>query len=114
MNEAAAQLVGEHDFSSFCRLPQTGSTTRRLERLEVRRVGREVRVDASANAFLHQMVRSLVGTLVRVGDGRIAALSMGSILAARDRSAAGRIAPPQGLTLLRVRYRRGGRLGGSG
>jgi tRNA pseudouridine38-40 synthase len=68
--------------------------------------GTGVEIRAEANAFLHQMVRSLVGTLVAVGEGRVAAHSIGAILAARDRSAARQIAPPHGLILMRVRYRR--------
>jgi len=107
MREAAAALVGEHDFRSFCRAPQPpAGTTRNLRRLTVAATGTGVEIRAEANAFLHQMVRSLVGTLVAVGEGRVAAHSIGAILAARDRSAARQIAPPHGLILMRVRYRR--------
>ena len=103
MRRAARDLVGEHDFASFCRRPDA-STVRNLQRLAVRRVGERVEIRARANAFLQQMVRSLVGTLVAVGDGRIAAEAMPDVLAARDRAAAGPVAPPHGLTLLAVRY----------
>ena len=107
MREAARHLVGEHDFASFCRSPQPPSgTTRNLLRLAVTARGDRVEVRAEANAFLHQMVRSLAGTLVAVGDGRIAPDAMPEVLAARTRSAAGPIAPPHGLTLVRVRYGR--------
>jgi tRNA pseudouridine38-40 synthase len=108
MRKAAAGLVGERDFTSFCRAPKPpAGTTRNLRRLTVAvRGGGGVEIRAEANAFLHQMVRSLVGSLVAVGEGRLAAGSMGAILAARDRSAAWQIAPPHGLTLLRVRYGR--------
>jgi tRNA pseudouridine38-40 synthase len=104
MREAARDLAGEHDFASFCRAPQGGSTVRTLERLAVSRRGETLEVVARANAFLHQMVRSVVGTLVDVGEGRIEPASMSEILAAGDRRAAGRLAPPHGLILERVVY----------
>lgn len=108
MREAAALLVGPHDFASFCRAPQPegAPTARTLRVLAVTRTGSEIRVRAAADSFLHQMVRSLVGTLLAVGDGRMPAASMGAVLAARRRSAAGPVAPPRGLTLVRVRYAR--------
>ncbi|HEY1127095.1 MAG TPA: tRNA pseudouridine(38-40) synthase TruA [Actinomycetota bacterium] len=107
MRAAARELVGEHDFASFCRLPRDGSATiRNLQRLAITRSGGLVEVTARANAFLHQMVRSLVGTLVAVGDGRIEPDRVPAILAARDRSAAAHMAPPHGLTLERVAYGR--------
>ncbi len=107
MRAAARLLGGEHDFASFCRVPQDGSSTvRRLERLTVSRVGEHVEIVARANGFLHQMVRSIVGTLVAVGEGRIDPGQIPAILAARDRSAAGPLAPASGLTLERVVYAR--------
>jgi tRNA pseudouridine38-40 synthase len=107
MREAARYLVGEHDFASFCRLPGAGrSTVRDLQRLSIRRDGDLLVIGVLANAFLHQMVRSLVGTLVAAGEGRLAAADLPAILAARDRSVAAHVAPPQGLTLERVRYGR--------
>jgi tRNA pseudouridine38-40 synthase len=109
MREAAGHLVGEHDFASFCRRPPgDGSTSRRLERLAVRRLGDRVEVSARANAFLHQMVRALVGTLVVVGAGRLEPDAAVSILAARDRSRSPQMAPAHGLTLERVVYGRRG------
>ena len=109
MREAAAHLVGERDFASFCRRPPNdGSTSRRLERLAVGRRGDRVDVSARANAFLHQMVRSLVGTLVAVGRGRLEPEDVASILAALDRSRAPQMAPARGLTLERVIYGRRG------
>ena len=108
MRRAARTLVGEHDFASFCRAPQSGGgTVRHLRRLAVRRAGTRYDITAEANAFLHQMVRSLVGTLVAVGEGRIDPDSMGDVLAARRRGAAGPVAPAHGLKLVRVRYGRG-------
>jgi tRNA pseudouridine38-40 synthase len=109
MRRAARLLVGEHDFASFGRIPEppATSTVRRLERLTVGLDGDVVTIAARANAFLQQMVRSLVGTLVAVGDGKIDPGSMPAILRARDRSRAGPVAPPHGLVLERVIYGRG-------
>jgi tRNA pseudouridine38-40 synthase len=107
MRAAAHQLVGEHDFSAFCRHPGTGrSTVRRLQKLTVDREGARLELGFRANAFLHQMVRSLVGTLVAVGDGRIDPGEMEAIVAGGERSRAGQIAPARGLTLERVVYGR--------
>lgn len=106
MREAARPLLGEHDFASFCRRPQSGGTVRRLDRLSLSRRGERIEISARANAFLHQMVRALVGTLVRVGDGRLDPEEVGRILRARDRSRTPNMAPAQGLTLERVSYGR--------
>jgi tRNA pseudouridine38-40 synthase len=107
MRVAALALIGEHDFASFCRHPGPDrSTTRDLRRLTIARDGERVVLGFRANAFLHQMVRSLVGTLVRVGEGRLEAGAVAPILAARDRAAAPQLAPPRGLTLERVTYGR--------
>jgi tRNA pseudouridine38-40 synthase len=112
MRRAAAGLLGEHDFASFCKHPGAGRpTTRHLQRLAIRRVGDDVEFSLRANAFLHQMVRILVGTLVRVGDGRMQPHEPAEILTLRDRSQAPRAAPASGLTLERVVY---GRRGGAG
>jgi tRNA pseudouridine38-40 synthase len=106
MRRAASLLEGEHDFRSFCRAPADGSSTvRRLDRLSVRREGDLLFVRARANSFLHQMVRSLVGTLVAVGEGRMDPEAVPEVLEARSRAAAGPIAPPDGLVLVRVHYR---------
>jgi tRNA pseudouridine38-40 synthase len=104
MRAAARHLVGERDFASFCRPPPEGGTRRNLRRLTVRREGDVIEVRAEADAFLHQMVRSLVGTLTAVGEGKLEASEMPRVLEARSRAAAGPVAPPDGLTLLRVRY----------
>jgi tRNA pseudouridine38-40 synthase len=105
MRRAARLLEGEHDFASFCRAPKDGrSTIRRLERLAVRPSGPVVELRARAGGFLHQMVRSLVGTLVAVGEGRMEAETMPRVLEARSRRAAGPVAPPWGLSLVRVLY----------
>ena len=105
MRAAGRLLLGEHDFTSFCRHPGAGKrTVRRLERVTVARHGDHVVLGFRANAFLHQMVRSLVGTLVRVGEGKLDPAEVGRILAARSRAGAGQLAPARGLTLERVVY----------
>jgi tRNA pseudouridine38-40 synthase len=107
-------LIGEHDFSSFCRKPKvsadqpTPSLRRRVMLARWSTVpsdhGDLLRFEIRANAFCHQMVRSIVGTLVDVGAGRFRAGDVRGILLARDRHAAGQVAPPQGLTLWEVGY----------
>lgn len=104
MRRAARLLEGEHDFASFCRPRGHGSTVRRLDRLAVRRAGGLVSFRVRANSFLHQMVRSLVGTLADVAEGRMDPEAMTEVLEARLRVAAGTVAPPDGLTLERVLY----------
>ena len=104
MNEGAGHLLGRQDFSSFGRVEPGSNAERILFELSCRRTGRLVRIRARANAFIQQMVRSLVGTLVAVGEGKIDAATMQGILAAQDRAAAGRLAPARGLTLERVAY----------
>jgi tRNA pseudouridine38-40 synthase len=105
MQEAAGHLVGEHDFASFGRVPEPEvSTTRTLFELTVEQAGDVLRVRARANSFIQQMVRSLVGTLLYVGQGRRAPDEVVEILAARDRSAAGSVAAPHGLCLVAVEY----------
>jgi tRNA pseudouridine38-40 synthase len=107
MRAAARALVGERDFASFCRHPGADrSTVRNLTTLTVARRGELLEIRAVANAFLHQMVRSLVGTLVVVGEGRLDPGAMSGVLAARDRAAAAPQAPALGLTLERVHYGR--------
>jgi tRNA pseudouridine38-40 synthase len=103
MRDAARLLVGKHDFASFCHHPGGDrSTVRDLRRLSVIRHGDVLTIRSVANAFLHQMVRTLVGTLVAVGEGKLEADSMPEILAAGDRggggapAAAPRRPPPRG------------------
>jgi tRNA pseudouridine38-40 synthase len=108
MREAARSLLGEHDFASFCRRPQSGGTVRKLDRLAIAQVGDRVEITARANAFLHQMVRALVGTLVAVGEGRLDPGAVREILGARDRARTPPMAPAHGLTLERVIYGRRG------
>ncbi|MFN3918770.1 MAG: tRNA pseudouridine(38-40) synthase TruA [Methylohalobius sp.] len=105
MQAGAAYLIGEHDFSSF-RGPycQSRSPFRRVYLLEVARVGEEVWVDVVANAFLHNMVRNIVGVLIAIGSGKEPPEWAGEVLAARSRSAAGITAPADGLYLAGVWY----------
>ncbi|ULA65021.1 MAG: tRNA pseudouridine synthase A [Nitrospira sp.] len=105
MNQAAMHLIGSHDFSSFETQPtENEDPVCHLQRLVVIREGNELRIDAYADRFLKQMVRSLVGTLVEAGQGKRDPAGFPAILAARDRRAAGKTAPPQGLCLVRVDY----------
>lgn len=107
MAEGITALVGEHDFAAFGSVDE-GSTVRECYRATCRREairGRQtIVVEISANGFLRHMVRSIVGTLLLIGRGRLAAPDMQSILASRDRSAAGPTAPPYGLYLQAVWY----------
>jgi tRNA pseudouridine38-40 synthase len=105
MRTAAFELLGTRDFRSFCRHPGGDrSTVRHLQRVAISRHSDLVVLRFRADAFLHQMVRSLVGTLVAVGEGKLAPDRMEGILEARDRAAAGPVAPPRGLTLDKVIY----------
>jgi tRNA pseudouridine38-40 synthase len=105
MHTGAQHLVGRHDFTTFraahC---QAKSPVRTLDRLEVGRDGEEVVIEAEARSFLHNQVRSMVGSLKCVGEGRWASERMAEALAARSRSACGAMAPPQGLYLMAVDY----------
>lgn len=104
MTLAADALIGLHDFHAFCR-PREGATTiRDLQSLTVRRAGDEVRIDVTADAFCHSMVRALVGSLLAVGELRLPATRPGELLVARARTSAFPVVPPHGLTLRRVDY----------
>jgi tRNA pseudouridine38-40 synthase len=105
MNDAAQALVGHHDFTSFrATLCQAKSPVKTLDVLEVRRAGEEISVNARAQSFLHHQVRNMVGTLKLVGEGKWTRADVAAALAARDRSAAGPTAPPEGLYLTEVWY----------
>jgi tRNA pseudouridine38-40 synthase len=103
---AAAQcLVGRHDFTTFRHVDcQAKSPVKTLDQLDVVRDGEEVRIVASARSFLHTQVRSMVGALAFVGEGRWSADDLSAALAARDRTACAPVAPPEGLYLVRVDY----------
>jgi tRNA pseudouridine38-40 synthase len=105
MAAAAERLVGRHDFTSFrSSICQAASPVKTLDRLAVEREGAEIRIHAAARSFLHHQVRNMVGTLKLVGEGRWSANDVAAALAARDRSAAGPAAPPEGLYLAEVSY----------
>jgi len=105
MRAAAGALLGRHDFTSFqARDSAVLDGWRTLERVHVERVGSEIQIEVDGDGFLRHMVRIIVGTLVDIGVGNRAVDSMASALAARDRQAAGRTAPAQGLTLVKIRY----------
>ncbi|MEW9834842.1 tRNA pseudouridine(38-40) synthase TruA [Mesorhizobium marinum] len=105
MHEAAQQLLGRHDFTTFRSAQcQATSPLRTLERLDVARSGDLIEVRTSARSFLHNQVRSMVGTLKRVGEGAWTAADVKAALDARDRAACGPMAPPDGLYLVKVDY----------
>ena len=105
MHAAAQRLIGKHDFTTFRHVEcQAKSPVKTLDRLDVERTGDEIGIYASARSFLHHQVRSMVGSLVLVGEGRWSADDLAAALAARDRAACGQVAPPEGLYLLRVDY----------
>lgn len=105
MNRAAEVLVGTHDFSAFTVAePQVDNRIRSLNRLGIEFADEIISITAAANGFLRYMVRTIVGTLIEVGRGRMKASSVPEILAALDRAKAGPSAPAAGLTLLRVDY----------
>ena len=105
MHAAAQRLVGRHDFTTFRAAEcQAKSPVKTLDRLDVTRNGEELNVTAAARSFLHHQVRSIVGSLVHVGEGKWSAGDLAAALAARDRARCGQVAPPQGLYLVRVEY----------
>jgi tRNA pseudouridine38-40 synthase len=105
MHEAAQTLIGKFDFTTFraseC---QAKSPIRTLDRLDVRRDGEIIEILASAQSFLHNQVRSLVGSLEHVGNGKWRVEDLRCALEARDRARCGQVAPPQGLYLVAVDY----------
>ena len=105
MQQAALHLLGEHDFNAFrtvaCQAP---NPVRTVHALDVTRDGDYVHFEIQANAFLHHMVRNVVGSLLPVGLGEREPGWVGEVLAGRDRNLAGPTAPSQGLTFLYPRY----------
>ena len=105
MQAGAAQLVGRHDFTTFrsahC---QSDSPVKTLDRLEVERSGEEIHIRAAARSFLHHQVRSMVGCLALVGRGQWRTDDIGKALAAKDRTALGFNAPPDGLYFVEATY----------
>ncbi|APF39172.1 tRNA pseudouridine(38-40) synthase TruA [Chelatococcus daeguensis] len=105
MHEAAQHLVGRHDFTTFRAAEcQASGPVRTLDRLDVSRLGDEIRIEASARSFLHHQVRSMVGTLERVGAGKWRPEDVRRALQARNRKACGPMAPACGLYLVGVDY----------
>ena len=105
MHAGAQHLIGQHDFTTFrsseC---QAKSPVKTLDKLEVRRAGDEIHVEASARSFLHNQVRSMVGSLKLVGEGKWKPEDMARALQAKDRAECGPVAPPDGLYLVGVDY----------
>jgi tRNA pseudouridine38-40 synthase len=105
MQAAARRLVGRHDFTTFrdaqC---QASSPVKTLDQLDVRRIKDDIHVMASARSFLHSQVRSMVGALVLVGEGKWTADDLSTALEQRDRAACAPVAPPDGLYLASVDY----------
>jgi tRNA pseudouridine38-40 synthase len=104
MARAASGLLGEHDFAAFCRRREGATSIRALERLDVARSGADVEWTVQADAFCHSMVRSLVGALLAVGEGRREPEWPASLLALRVRADEVAVAPAHGLTLVEVGY----------
>jgi tRNA pseudouridine38-40 synthase len=105
MHDAAQVLVGHHDFSTFRSAEcQAASPVKTLDWLAVEREDEEIRIEASARSFLHNQVRSMVGSLKLVGEGKWSAHDLEAALQARDRAACGPVAPACGLYLVRVDY----------
>ena len=104
MRQAAARLIGEHDFSAFCgNAKMKKSTLRRLDAIDIQHQGEEIRLTFTGNGFLYNMVRILVGTLVEVGMGQRSPESMEALFGGK-REQAGFLAPAQGLCLMEVMY----------
>ena len=106
MNDAAQCLLGVHDFTSFASADRDDgcSPVRNVSEVSVQRHGEHVVLTIRANAFLRSMVRTIVGTLVEVGLGKRPGARIAEILEAKDRTAAGKTAPPHGLCLIEVEY----------
>ncbi len=105
MDHAAKALIGSHDFTTFRAAEcQAKSPVKTLDRLDVRRAGDEIHIEASARSFLHNQVRSMVGSLKLVGEGKWQTRDMAKALESKDRAQCGPVAPPDGLYLVRVDY----------
>ena len=105
MRQAASYLVGEHDFASFCNVrTDVENTVRTITALDILTNGNEITIRITGNGFLYNMVRIIVGTLVRVGRGFYEPEKVKEILEAKDRKAAGVTAPAHGLMLVEIKY----------
>lgn len=105
MREAASYLIGEHDFVSFCNVrTDVENTVRTITALDILQNGNEITIRITGNGFLYNMVRIIVGTLIRVGRGFYRPEKVKEILEAKDRKAAGVTAPAHGLMLKEIQY----------
>jgi tRNA pseudouridine38-40 synthase len=105
MRKAAAYLVGEHDFKSFCAVgAQVKTTVRTIYACDVSEQDDIITIRVTGNGFLYNMVRIIAGTLMKVGGGELLPEQMEEILAAHDRAAAGPTAPAHGLTMVGIYY----------
>lgn len=105
MRQAAAYLVGEHDFKSFCTVKsQAEETVRTIYSLDIDKAGEMITIHITGSGFLYNMVRIIAGTLLKVGKGAIPPEQMEEILEARDRAKAGPTGPAKGLTLVSMEY----------
>jgi tRNA pseudouridine38-40 synthase len=105
MTEAAKHFVGTHDFEAFRNLGSSAKTTvRTISQLELRQEGTYIKIYGTADGFLYNMMRIIVGTLIKVGQGKISPEDIPLILSSKDRTKAGKSAPPQGLCLEKVYY----------
>ena len=105
MRQAASYLVGEHDFASFCNVrTDVASTVRTIYSLDILQDGEEITIRITGNGFLYNMVRIIVGTLIRVGRGFYEPERVKEILEEKDRKAAGVTAPAHGLTLVSIDF----------
>ena len=105
MNDACKSFIGEHDFACFLASgSEVKDTVREIYSAEVKRVEDKITFTVCGNGFLYNMVRIMVGTLVKVGQGKLTVEEVGDILASKSREKAGFTMPPQGLTLIKVEY----------
>lgn len=107
MQKAAALFIGEHDFAGFCSAKsQVQTTVRTIYRCEVEKKGHQIRIRVTGSGFLYNMVRIIAGTLVEVGLGRREISTVSDAIEKADRSLAGPTAPPEGLTLIKINYKK--------
>ena len=107
MRQGAEYLVGRHDFVSFCNVrTNVEDTVRRIDCIEVEKIGADIIIRITGNGFLYNMVRIIAGTLIRVGRGFYTPEKVKEILEAKERTEAGVTAPPEGLVLTEIVYGR--------
>ena len=105
MDDAAQVLLGLHDFASYCKPRSFGSTIRTLQKISVKRKNGIIEIELQADAFAHNMVRSIVGALIKVGDGKATREDLARVLAMKKRTSTGwKVLEPHGLTLMEIGY----------